>query len=68
MRRHSLDLLSLLFGLLFVAAAASFLFEAPAPDLLRLRWLAPAIGVILGVGLLRSALRGARDEGDEQVR
>jgi uncharacterized membrane protein HdeD (DUF308 family) len=64
MRRHSLDLLSLLFGLLFLAAAGAFLLDLPAPGVLRLRWLVPVIGIILGVGLLRSALRGARDDAD----
>lgn len=57
MRRHELDPVSLVFGLLFAGIALTLWLEAPALALLRLRWVLPALGVIVGVALLGSALR-----------
>lgn len=60
MRRHDLDPVSLVFGLLFVLAALTLALDAPWLAALRLRWVLPALGIVLGVALLGSALR--RDE------
>ncbi|HWH32954.1 MAG TPA: hypothetical protein VNU01_09820 [Egibacteraceae bacterium] len=69
MRRHDLDPVSLVFGLLFLAIAVALLVDAPALALLRLRWLLPTLGIVVGVALLGSALRGdhetATADGDQ---
>ena len=63
MRRHELDPVSLVFGLLFLLIALAFLTDAPAVAVLRLRWLLPALGIVVGIGLLGSALRGPDEDG-----
>lgn len=62
MTRHDLDAVSLTFGLVFLAIATAFALDAPALAVLRLtRWVLPALGIVLGLALLGSALRGDRD-------
>lgn len=61
MRRHELDPVSLVFGLVFLVVAATLWLDAPALAVLRLRWLLPALGIVVGVALLGSALRAPDD-------
>ena len=58
MERHELDALSLIGGLVFVAVAALGLTDALVLDLTDLRWVGPALLVVLGVTLVLTAGRG----------
>jgi len=60
MRRHDLDLLSLIAGAVFLVVALSHLVGAATGEQLDLAWLAPAVLVGLGVAGLAGALRGTR--------
>ena len=60
MRRHDLDLVSLIAGVVFTLVALSHLVGAATGDHLALAWLAPVVLVGLGVAGLAGALRGTR--------
>ncbi len=62
MQRHSFDVVSFLFGMLFVGAAAFAL--AVGDDLPRFdyRWIWPVVIIVAGIGVLVSALFRKRSE------
>lgn len=55
MERHKLDVLSLVFGLLFVGVAVIGLLDAVVLDVADLRWLGPLALVVFGVVLVLTA-------------
>lgn len=57
MRRHPIDLVSLVFGLAFVALAAGALIADPI-ELIEARWLWPGLLIVLGLALLLAPLGG----------
>lgn len=57
MKRHSLDVLSLVFGTLFLAAAGAFASDSFDVSLLRFEWLAAIALLALGATLLLSVRR-----------
>lgn len=61
MRTHRFDPASFAFGVLFVAIAVVGLTDPSLLALEDLRWLGPAVLVVLGLALLLSAARGERD-------
>lgn len=65
MRRHDLDLVSLITGVVFALVAAAHLVGAATGDSLDPLWLAPVLLIGLGVAGLAGALRGAGSS-DEQ--
>jgi hypothetical protein len=65
MKRHSLDALSLTFGLLFVAAGLLLLSGGPAlGQNLPMQWVGPLVAIGLGVVLFLAA-RPERERPDE---
>ncbi len=68
MRRHELDLLSLLTGLAFVALGIVFLAGWFDGSVLRFRWMAAGLLVVLGLGMLLSARSGASGRDDREAR
>jgi hypothetical protein len=60
MRRHELDLVSLISGAVFVLVAVAHLVSAATDGHLDLVWIVPVVLVGLGVAGLASALRGSR--------
>ena len=64
MRRHDLDLVSLITGVVFALVAVAHLVGAATGDSLDPLWLAPALLIGLGVAGLAGALRsgGRTDE------
>ena len=60
MRRHDLDLLSLLAGLLFVAVGVAALSVGREDLTDTLKWIWPATLLVLGVGLLVASARQNR--------
>ncbi len=65
MRTHRFDPASFAFGVLFVAIAVVGLTDPALLAIEDLRWLGPAVLVVLGLALLLSA--GRRDRGRESV-
>ncbi len=61
MRRHPLDLISLMFGLLFVGLGLTFGF-ADAITVLQARWLWPVVLILLGVALVVGPVTGNRSD------
>jgi hypothetical protein len=66
-KRHSLDILSLIFGLAFLAVGITFLIPADAERLAEsvvslVNWGGPALVLAAGLGLLLSGLRRHRRE------
>jgi hypothetical protein len=61
MKRHDLDLVSLISGAVFVLVAVVHLLNAAADRGTDLAWLAPAVLVGLGVAGLAGALRPSKD-------
>lgn len=57
MQRHPIDLLSLIGGLIVVAVAIAVLAGAPLTFSAELRWLLPALLVVIGVVLVATAGR-----------
>lgn len=55
MKRHRLDVLSLVFGILFVAAAAAFASDTFDLSLFRWEWVAAAVLLVIGGVLLVTA-------------
>ncbi|MGH8938804.1 MAG: hypothetical protein ACRDV2_05590 [Actinomycetes bacterium] len=60
MRRHDLDLVSLIAGAVFAAVALVHLVGAATDEHVDGTWLAPVLLVGLGVAGLAGALRGSR--------
>ena len=60
MRRHDLDLVSLITGVVFALVAAAHLVAAATGDDLDPLWLAPILLIGLGVAGLAGALRSGR--------
>ena len=60
MRRHETDAVSLVAGLLFLAVAVVHIAARSTNTELSLRWMVPAVLVLLGVVGLLGALRGPR--------
>lgn len=61
MKRHPFDPVSFVFGVIFVAMAAAAAFSDEI-DWDLAPWLIPAAVLMLGIGLLASALRSTDDE------
>jgi hypothetical protein len=66
-KRHPLDILSLVFGLVFLAVGVTFLIPADAERLAEsvvnlANWGGPALVLAAGLGLLASSLRRQRRE------
>ncbi|MEX0868706.1 MAG: hypothetical protein WD011_03450 [Nitriliruptoraceae bacterium] len=57
MRTHRLDVLSLVFGLLFVLIAIAALADAVFLSVTDLRWVLPTLFVALGLALVVSSMR-----------
>ena len=66
MRRHDLDLVSLITGGVFALIAVTHLVGAATGDALDPLWLAPVLLIGLGVAGLAGALRGGRSNDEEQ--
>jgi peptidoglycan/LPS O-acetylase OafA/YrhL len=63
-RRHEIDAVSLVAGLLFLVVAAVHIAARSTDTDLNLRWMLPAVLVLLGVLGLLAALRNAQDTAD----
>lgn len=61
MKRHDLDLVSLISGAVFVLVAVVHLLNAAADQGTDLAWLAPAVLVGLGIAGLAGALRSPKE-------
>jgi hypothetical protein len=66
-RRHDLDLFSLVAGLAFVLVAGVHLLNVAADLQLDGHWVVPVILVLIGVAGLAGVLRGRPDEVPGQV-
>jgi hypothetical protein len=64
-RRHEIDAVSLVAGLLFLVVAAAHIAARATDTDLNLRWMVPAVLVLLGVLGLLGAIRGPRDTRDD---
>lgn len=65
MQRHSFDVVSFLFGMFFVGAAAfAFAVGDELPDL-DYRWIWPVVIIVAGIGVLGSAVIPKRPEPEE---
>jgi hypothetical protein len=64
-RRHDLDLVSLIAGAVFLLVAVSHLVGAAVDGDVDLGWLVPVVLVGLGVAGLAGALRSGRDTGED---
>lgn len=62
MRRHEIDAVSLVAGLLFLVVAGVHIVARSTETDLNLRWMVPAVLVLLGVLGLLSAVRFPRRE------
>ena len=62
MRRHEIDAVSLVAGLLFLVVAGVHIVARSTETDLNLRWMVPAVLVLLGVLGLLSAVRFPRPE------
>lgn len=65
MRRHDIDLVSLAAGLLFLVVSVVHIAARSTDTDLNLRWMAPAVLVLLGLLGLLGAIRGPRNAGDD---
>lgn len=59
MRRHDLDLTSLIGGVVFALVAATYLIAASTGERVELVWLVPVLLVGLGVAGIAGALRSS---------
>lgn len=66
MRRHDLDLLSLIAGAVFAAVAVTSLVGAASGESLDLAWLFPVVLVGLGIAGLAGALRSSSRDDERQ--
>jgi protein-S-isoprenylcysteine O-methyltransferase Ste14 len=64
-RRHDIDLVSLAAGLLFLVVAVVHIAARSTDTDLNLRWMAPAVLVLLGLLGLLGAIRGPRNAGGD---
>lgn len=64
MKRHSLDALSLVFGLLFAAVAVVGLTDQLTLTVVDVRWLGPALLVAIGIALVVTAGRSRNGKHD----
>ena len=64
MQRHSLDALSLVFGLLFTAVAAVGLTDQLTLTVIDVRWIGPVLLVAIGVALVVTAGRNRNGKHD----
>ena len=62
MRRHDLDMVSLITGVVFAVVAATHLLSAASDNSLDPRWLIPVLLIGLGAAGLAGALRSSRPE------
>ena len=62
MRRHELDVFSLVAGLVFVAVAAGHILDAATGVEFDGRWIAPVVLVALGAAGLGGVLRGREEQ------
>ena len=62
MQRHSFDVVSFLFGMVFVGAAAFALVVGDELPRLDYRWIWPVVIIVAGIGVLASALFRKRPE------
>lgn len=67
MKRHDLDLTSLIAGVLFVGLGVLFLTDLLGSINLQVRWVWPALLIGLGVALLASGRRNGVDASDEEA-
>ena len=68
MKRHTTDLVALLFGLAFAGAGATFLVHQLSDRQIDAAWVAAIGFVVLGVvALTATLLRAARDESVEPI-
>lgn len=67
MRRHHLDLLSLLFGLLFAGVGLVLLGGSPARGSVSLAWVGPVVAIGLGVLVVVAARPRADTPPDEEA-
>lgn len=67
MRRHDLDLVSLITGAVFLLVAVTHLLVAADDRSVDVRWLAPVVLVALGLAGLAGALRGSRSHDEPAV-
>lgn len=65
MKRHDLDLVSLIAGTVFLLVAVSALIEAASDVSVDLTWLVPAALIAIGAAGLAGALRRRPEPGDE---
>ena len=65
MRRHELDLVSLIAGTVFLLVAVTHLVGAATDASVDLGWLVPVALIGLGVAGLAGALRGRPRDGDD---
>ncbi len=61
MKERSFDLLSLVFGLLFVGAAAAHFLDDRLAFSLDTRWIWPVLLIVAGVAVLTGAIRATSD-------
>lgn len=64
MQRHSLDALSLVFGLLFTAVAAVGLTDQLTLTVIDVRWIGPGLMVAIGIALVVTAGRNRNGKHD----
>lgn len=67
MRRHDLDLVSLITGAVFLLVAVTHLLVAAENRNVDLDWLVPVVLVALGLAGLAGALRGGRSHDEPAV-
>ena len=68
MKRHDLDLVSLIAGTVFLLVAVSALLEAASDVSVDLTWLVPVALVAIGVAGIAGALRRRPEPGGEDPR
>ena len=66
MKRHDFDPISFVFGAIFVAVSAMVAYGNFVLTTERLRWLGAAFLLALGVGLLVTSTRQARDREEQE--
>jgi hypothetical protein len=66
-RRHHLDLLSLLFGLLFAGVGLVLLGGSPARGSVSLAWVGPVVAIGLGILVVVAARARADTPPDEEA-
>lgn len=64
MQRHSVDALSLVFGLLFTAVAAVGLTDQLTLTVIDVRWIGPVLLVAIGIALVVTAGRNRNGKSD----